>query len=97
MFYRRWLPLALVLYKFNSALLKTDRRILQQLAVTDSQSAFKIEAAHIKEDYLANKDYGILRRYLKFRLSGQRMLRVGAEIWRNEQTLGFRRPAEIPE
>ena len=85
-FYKRWLPLAFLLHLLNAPVLRTERKILGQIAVADTLSTFNNEAARIKEDYLAANDFGLLRRFFKFRISGKRLLRLGADLWPKTST-----------
>ena len=80
-FYRRWTMVALLLYLVGRRRLITDLDILRQLGRTTSKARFKVEVSHFRQDYRDGEDFGLFRRYLKFRLSGARAISLCEKIW----------------
>ena len=77
-----WSVLVPVLLRIRPASLSTDIDILRQLGRVESGSNLASEVRGLRTDYLRHKDYGLMRRALKFRLSGERILFSAKEFWK---------------
>src|SRR5689334_6558837 len=72
--HRRSLVIAWLILKFSPDFFATDFRILRQIGSVTSRNNLVAEARDIRNDYLRFNDYGLVRRFLTLRISGQRLL-----------------------
>jgi hypothetical protein len=79
--HRRSLLLAWCLLRIHPAFFSTDYRILRQVGAVASRNNLLAEARDIRNDYHRFNDFGIMRRFLNLRISGQRLLAVANQVW----------------
>jgi hypothetical protein len=72
--HRRSLPLAALVYTLYPAFFEPDLRAIQQLAVTRSFEEFAREVDSLRSDN--QRHGGFLRRKLRLRISGRRLMRL---------------------
>ncbi len=71
-----WGHWAYLVLRLAPGMLRTDIQILRQLARAKSSAEWAKEIRGLRGDYLRHKDAGFWRRALRFRLSGERLLRL---------------------
>lgn len=72
-FHSPWNNFVPHLQKAQPSVFKTDLAIVRRLGEVQDQSTLFAEIQDLQLDYRRNGDFGPLRRWLNFRLSGQRI------------------------
>jgi hypothetical protein len=65
----------------NPSALDTDRKIIRRVSHLDTVPDVLRAVQDLEKEYLAQEDFGPLRRLLKVKLSRKRLLKVTARIW----------------
>ena len=65
--------------------LETDRTILRRVAHLDTVPDVLRAVQDLEKEYVVREDFGPLRRFLKVRLSRERVLRLTAQLWRRDR------------
>ena len=84
MIHRRWLPVAAVIMKMKPSFFRTDLQIIRQLGLVTSRANLLAEVQDLRSDYGRRKDFGFVRRRLRLRLSGERILRLAGILLRSK-------------
>ena len=79
--HRRSLVLAWLFLYLKPSLFETDFRILRQIGSITSRNNLAAEARDIRNDYVRFNDFGVVRRFLNLRISGQRLMHLANEVW----------------
>ena len=79
--HRRVLPLAWLILRLRPSFFAPDFQILRHFGSLTRKSNFYSDALDVRNDYARLQASGFLRRSLKMRISGQRLLKVASEIW----------------
>ena len=79
--HRRSLPLAWIILRVAPSYFAADYQILRHFGALTRKSNFYSDALDVRHDYSRLQASGFLRRVLKMRISGQRLLKVASEIW----------------
>lgn len=79
--HRRALPLAWIILIVAPSYFTPDFQILRHFGSLTRKSNLYSDALDVRNDYARLQASGFLRRSLKMRISGQRLLKVASEIW----------------
>jgi hypothetical protein len=85
--YPPWAAVLPLLLRVAPAVLATDLQIVRQLGLVTSGSNFAAEVRDIRGDYQRKKDFGILRRWLRLRLSRERLFDA-SRVWQRSMDEG---------
>ncbi len=85
-FHRPWAWLTPILVRLFPSLLRTDIAIVEQLGRVSNAVNLAAEVRDLRMDYLRQRDYGLARRSLRFRLSGQRIIKLSRQMWNGRES-----------
>jgi hypothetical protein len=93
--YPPWSRLTWLLMRVAPSLIATDLQIVRQLGLVTSGSNFAAEVRDIHGDYGRKKDFGILRKSFRLRLSRERIFNCSKRLW--SRRAGGERATELDE
>jgi len=70
-----------LLYRFGPSLFRNDIEVLRQIGRVSSMNNLVAEVRDLRNDYVRRKDFGLLRKTFKMRLSGDRILSAAKPLW----------------
>jgi hypothetical protein len=76
-----WSGLTGLLRGVRPSWIETDLQIVRQLGLVTSGSNFAAEVRDIHGDYGRKKDFGVLRKWFKLRLSRERIFESSKRLW----------------
>jgi hypothetical protein len=79
--YPPWAQLSWLIRMAAPGLIETDLQIVRQLGLAASGSNFAAEVRDIRGDYGRKKDFGILRKWFRLRLSRERIFNCSKPLW----------------